>query len=110
MDIEFRTVHNTLVVDIPDCEGKLVPNELDDFISQLYKKLEDSINEVAINMKLKSYLNSSGLGELIKVKDNLMDKSINLVLISPTARVESLINMVGIDQFFNIVASEDELA
>lgn len=112
MALIHRNYKDILIVEIGDSDGKLVAEEMDDFIDEvlsLYKGRGKG-KEIALDMSKKSYLNSSGLGDLIKVKDRFMDDGITLVLIKPTARVYSLLEMVGVVQFFKIIEREEDLA
>jgi len=109
MDIVYKYVNNVLIIDISENDGKLSVDDISIFIKDILKINEGRSNRIAFDMTKKEYLNSSGLGELIKVKDHLFDEGIELILINPTARVESLLSMVGVDQFFHIASSEDTL-
>ncbi len=109
MEINHRFVKNRLVVDMKKSDGSLMTDGIDDFIQELMSLAAESGNQVAINMSEVAYLNSSGLGELIMVKDRLTDEGISLVLISVTNKVISLLTMVGVDQFFSIIDSESDL-
>ena len=60
-------------------------------------------------MSRKRYLNSSGLGELIFIKDRLTDAGAELVLLGVTENVSSLLEMVGLDEFFTVLSSEDQI-
>ncbi len=110
MNIDHHFTNDILVISIPDGNGRLISSDIDVFINNIFKLSKTDAGRIALNMSKKSFLNSSGLGELIKVKDRLLDKNIELVLIKPSERVKSLINMVGVDQFFKIIDSEDKLA
>lgn len=107
MAVEHRYFNNILIIEL-DNEDAIIQYNMDKFIEDtmsLYK----SGKVIALDMSKKSYLNSTGLGELIKMKDNLFDNDINLVLINPSDRVKSLLSMVGVDQFFKIITDENQL-
>ena len=109
MDIQYHFNNDMLVVDVLGVEGRVAAGDIDEFIDQIFKLCSPASRSIALNMSDKTFLNSSGLGELIKIKDRLLDRSMDLVLINPGARVQSLIDMVGVDQFFKIVKKEDDL-
>ena len=108
MDIPYHISNNVPVFEIPECEGALIMDDIDDFLRYLLN-FKGKTQKIAFDMSSKSFLNSTGLGELVAIKDGLIDKGIELVLLNPSEKVESLINMVGLDQFFSFVSSEDEL-
>jgi anti-anti-sigma factor len=109
MNIECHSTHGVLVVSLPEGEGRLSGVDIDDFIAELMKIIIPSAKAIAFNISKKSFLNSSGLGDLVKVKDSLLDRQMDLILISPSPRVQSLLSMVGVDQFFRIIDGEDQL-
>jgi len=109
MGLTHRYHKNILIIDVVDGDGKLALQDIDVFINEVLSLYNGKGKEIAIDMSKKSYLNSSGLGDLIKIKDRFMDDGIVLVLIKPTARVLSLLEMVGVIQFFKIIEREDEL-
>ncbi len=111
MSIPYHTHKNTVVFDIPEGEGSLVEYDdvselIDEIVAAITKESSDS---VAFNMSKKNYLNSSGLGELVQVKDRLMDHDISLTLINLQEKVRSLLSMVGMLDFFSIIDSENQL-
>jgi anti-sigma B factor antagonist len=100
---------NTLIVEISEGDGKLVSQSIEDFINELLSLNTGKKKEIVLDMSKKGYLNSSGLGDLIKLKDMLTDQGIDLMLLQPTSRVMSLLEMVGVTQFFKIINDKDEL-
>ncbi len=109
MGLAHRFYKDFLIVAIDGSDGKLVSEDVDDLIDETLKLYDGKRKEIALDLTNKSYLNSSGLGDLIKVKDRFSDEGVSLVLINPTARVLSLLEMVGVIQFFKIIAREDNL-
>lgn len=109
MKIDHHFIRGVLVIDLPEGEGKLSGADVDEFSDGVILLTAPAAKKIAFNMSKKSFLTSSGLGDLVKLKDCLLDRQMDLILISPSARVKSLLNMVGVDQFFNIIDSEDQL-
>ena len=109
MDIKHHVTGSVLVVEIPEGSGHLAGLDVDSFIRAIMEIAGPSISTIAFDMSQLEFLNSSGLGELVKIKDSLMDRNILLALINLSPRVTSLITMAGVDRFFTILSSEDEL-
>jgi anti-anti-sigma factor len=107
MKINHHTMRSALVIVVPEGEGRLFEDDIDECIEQILQLKDRSVETVAFNLSACSYLNSTGLGDLVKIKDALMDRDIRLVLTNISPRVRSIIDMVGVDSFFNIVESED---
>jgi anti-anti-sigma factor len=109
MKFDHHFTRDVLVIIVPDDKGHLFPEEIHECIGEILTLCGDSTRKVAFNMSGKSYLQSSGLGDLVKIKDALLDRNIGLILTDLSPRVRSLIEMVGVNQFFDIVISEDEI-
>ncbi len=109
MDINYHTVGNVLVVDVPEGTGRLAYVDIDAFIEGILEAAKPPITTIAFDLSRQEFLNSVGLGELVKVKDRLVDSSIELALINCAPRVTSLITVAGVDRFFTVVRNEDEL-
>lgn len=109
MDNDYHFKNDVLVINLRESGGRLKMQDTDDFIRQIISAGRPSIKKIAFDMSSQEFLNSTGLGELIQIKDSLMDRNIKLLLINPSLRVKSLITMVGVDQFFQIFNNEDEL-
>ncbi len=109
MNIDHRYINDVLVIDLREGEGRLSEGDIDEFIGSILGLGVGERGTIALNLSMKAFLNSSGLSDLIKVKDRLMDRGIEMVLINPTTRVMSLLEMAGVGRFFNIIASENQL-
>jgi anti-anti-sigma factor len=109
MDIACRAKGCMLVVDVPEGMGRIAVIDIDEFIHGILDAVRPPITTIAFDLSRQEFLNSVGLGELVKVKDRLMDSNIELALINCAPRVASLIAVAGVDRFFKVVRSEDEL-
>jgi len=110
MEIKHEYHNDLLLIQIDDEDGPLVQTDIDIFIKEILQLMSQSHNnKIAFDMSLKKYLNSWGLGQLIKAKDVLYEQGIKLYLINPTQRVSSLLSMVGVDGFFKSVSSLEEI-
>ena len=109
MDIDYHFKNDVPVINVGAEEGRLTNKDINDLVHQIISTSRPSNKTVALNMSSHSFLNSTGLGELIQVKDRLLDRNIRLVLIHPSPRVKTLLTMAGVDRFFTIFDSEDQL-
>ncbi len=110
MNIAHHMAHGFPIFEISEGNGTLINGEIDDFIQFLIKINNNNSAKIALDLHKKTFLNSTGLGELVAVKDKLLEYGVELILLRTSEKVESLINMVGLDEFFHILSSEDELA
>ncbi|TFH43356.1 MAG: anti-sigma factor antagonist [Chrysiogenales bacterium] len=109
MNIDHHFSNDVLVIDVPDGQGRLSDGNIEDYIADIVRLPGLESGTVALNLSMKSYLNSSGLSDLIKIKESLTSRGIETILISPTQRVMTLLDMAGVDRFFNIISSENQL-
>lgn len=109
MEINHRSKNGITIIDMGTEDGALVPGDIDEFFKRLISIIPEKSTKLALDMSEKKYLNSWGLGQLIKLKDNLVDYNINLYLLNLSGRVVSLLNIAGVDGFFRTVSSENEI-
>ncbi len=109
MDIDYHTIGSVLVMNVPEGTGRLGVRDIDEFVQCILETARPPISTIAFNLSRQDFLNSVGLGELVKVKDRLMDSNIGLALTNLAPRVTSLITAAGVDGFFKVVRSEEEL-
>lgn len=109
MNIKHHISGSVLIVEIPEGSGRLAGMDVDEFIHAILEIAGPPVTMIAFDFTRQEFLNSSGLGELVKIKDSLTDRNMSLALINLSPRVTLLVHMVGVDRFFTIVASEDEL-
>ncbi len=55
-----------------------------------------------------SYIDSSGIGSLVEIYRRMKKTNGSLVLVSPSERVRSVLEITRLDKFFPIAASEEE--
>ncbi|HOT45723.1 MAG TPA: hypothetical protein PLM53_14965 [Spirochaetota bacterium] len=98
-----------LVVDVPEGTGRLAYLDGDAFIQGIFGAAKPSTTTIACVLSRQEFLNSVGPGEMVKVKDRLVDRRIEPALSNCAPRAASLITVAGVDRFFTVVRSEDEL-
>ena len=70
--------------------------------------MEDTV-KLALDLRSNPYLNSFGLGELINIRHFFMERGISCVLIIESKKIHKLLEMVGIEDLFETVTSEDQI-
>ena len=107
MDLSYRySGKSVLIIDIDEASGSLVNGTIEDFIETMLTMDRKKSNMIALDMSRKKYLNSSGLGDLIMTKDRLFDQGVELVLIGVAGNIQSLLSMVGVEDFFKLAGNE----
>ena len=61
-----------------------------------------------IDLSEVNYIDSSGVGSLVEVFRRLKKEGNKLILVNPSERVQSVLEITKLDQFFAVVATEKE--
>jgi anti-sigma B factor antagonist len=95
--IASRVVSGVVIIDV---SGRLcvLEHELSPCIKRL---LEEGYREIILNLAELSYVDSSGLGQLINVWSLIKDKAGSLILFRPTGHVKTLLQMTKLDTVFH---------
>ena len=79
--------------------------ELTDFVDELY---DGGTRWFLVDMRGIKYVNSTGLGSLVKYADQFTERGGGMVLFALPPKVKVIIKMLGLDSFFPIVNSLDD--
>ncbi len=110
MDLQYHYHGNELlVVNVTAEDGTLAGSSINEFIEEVIELAHGKVKRVALDFTGKKYLNSSGLGDLIMVRDCFHDEDLSLVLIGVQENIRSLLDMVGIENFFTLIKDEGQL-
>jgi anti-anti-sigma factor len=109
MEFTHHYTGAVLVLVMPEKAGRLAETDQDVFIDGIHRIITPTITTVALDLSRQKFMNSTGLGQLVRLIDSLIDNNMELALINCTPRVASLLDIAGVDRFVKIVNSEDEL-
>ncbi len=92
-------------------EGELVAKQKVSFIAIVMDSIEseEGIKEVVFETGKISYIDSSGLGALLDIKDKISQKGIELILVNIPEYMEKLLNITHLDNTFKTYANMDQL-
>jgi anti-sigma B factor antagonist len=104
MKISVRKVKDVAIIDL---EGKVVLGDGDVEIKQAIDGLlQKGTTNVLLNMAKVLYVDSAGLGEIIRCFTAVRKSGGNLKLISPNQRVVDLLNITKLLNVFDIYDNE----
>ena len=83
----------------------IVEPMVEDFKNKLLKTIMQDIKELAIDMKNVKEIDSTGLGVLIAAKNSLDQAGGQLNLKNIPENIESLLQELGLDRYFNLSAA-----
>lgn len=109
MHFVYKYVDNVPVISFKRDDGSLVGYDINLFGEEVVSILKEDIVKIAFDLRSNPYLNSFGLGELINIRHFFMERGISCVLIVESKKIHKLLEMVGIEDLFETVASEDQI-
>ena len=83
--------------------------ELKDFEDEVMASLRRGARTVVLDMSRLSFINSQGLGLLVRLYIQMSKADNRLILYNPRSSVQETIQISGFDQFMKIVYTEEEL-
>ena len=109
MQFVYKYVDNVPVISFRRDDGSLVGYDINLFGEEVLSVLREDTVKIAFDLRDNLYLNSFGLGELINIRHFFMERGISCVLIVESKKIHKLLEMVGIEDLFETVASEDQI-
>ncbi len=107
MEMEFshRDVDHARIVDVKGALNILNANDLRDFFEEC---VAQNHTKIVLNLHGVHYIDSSGLGTLIKAKTDIRKAGGNLILINVGESVDDVFRVTGVTVFLEIHESEED--
>lgn len=102
MDIKVSQVGKIIIIELG---GKYDIESTEEFESIFQKQLESKPELIAVEMSRLEYIDSSGIGSLIKCLNNLKSKNGKLVLVGMKPMILNVFKLAKLDFFFEILSS-----
>jgi anti-anti-sigma factor len=99
MDIQVESQDYRRIVRI---KGKVTFECCPALQSRLDKVVEKDVREVAIDFREVPFIDSSGVGEVLRLFKRMRDIGGNLLLLNPNQKLRDLFSMYRFDQFMTI--------
>lgn len=99
-----RTEHGTVV----EARGEIDLRYQPEFQQTLLAVCAEKPPVLVVHLGKVEYMDSSGVGTLVKIAHALKDQQSRLVLVAPTERVRSIFEITTLDKYFTIVDTEEE--
>jgi len=109
MQFVYKYVDNVPVISFKRDDGSLVGYDVNLFGEDVIAILKADMTKIAFDLRDNPYLNSFGLGELINIRQFFLERGISCVLIVESKKIHKLLEMVGIEDLFETVTSEDQI-
>jgi len=104
MHVNTRHVEDVTLVDVG---GRITVGEGNLVLRELVRELIDAGHKkIALNLHEVGYVDSSGIGELVKTYTTVRNQGGQLKLVNPSKRVHDLLDMTKLSAIFSIEADE----
>jgi len=106
MEIQERALENVVVLDL---KGKLTIGEGDELLKETIQKLmEQGHNKLLLNLADVPYVDSAGLGEIVRTYTTVSRQGGSLKLLNLTKRITDLLAITKLLTVFDTYESEAE--
>jgi anti-sigma B factor antagonist len=104
MRTNTRQVEDIVIVDV---SGRITVGEGNVMLREVVRQLvEAGHKKIAMNLHEVGYVDSSGIGELVKAYTTVRNQGGQLKLVNPSKRVQDLLHMTKLSAVFSIEADE----
>jgi len=104
MDIQVESLGDSRIVHI---RGKITFECCPELQRHLDSLLEEGVREVRIDFKDVPFIDSSGVGEVLRLFKRLRDSGGDVLLANPNRKLRDLFLMYRFDKFMKIVEDPD---
>jgi len=96
------------VVQIIEPEGILDGTKTDDFQHQINQSIESGVHTILVDFSNVTFMDSSGLGALVKAFKSLKTAEVDLFICSINDQIKMLFELTSMDQYFSILSNREE--
>lgn len=107
LDIKLKTIDGDDASALAEMTGAIDGNTVPSFQATLEEIKTKGIQRLVLDMSKIKYVNSTGLGSLVKYADTFKSSGGGMALIKVPAKVKIVIEMLGLNAFFDICADLD---
>jgi len=99
MDIQVETKGERCVILI---RGKITFEHCPELQSRMEAALEDQTREIVVDFRDVPFIDSSGIGEILRLYKIMRDRNGEVVLVNPNKKLRTLFAMYRFDRFMSI--------
>lgn len=104
LELKLNTTGKIKTIEIA---GKFDIESTEEFESIFNKLIESNPSLVSIEMSRLDYIDSSGIGSLIKSLNSLKNKKGKLLLVGMKPMIQNVFKLAKLDMFFEILSTSD---
>jgi anti-sigma B factor antagonist len=96
------------IVQIIEPEGILDGTKTDDFQHQIEQSVESGVHTILVDFSNVTFMDSSGLGALVKALKTLNAANVKFFLCSINEQIRMLFELTSMDSYFSILDNRTE--
>lgn len=104
MELKLNSLGKVKIIEI---HGKFDIENTEEFEALFQKQMEASPSILVIDMNKLEYIDSSGIGSLIKSLNTIKNKKGNLILVGLNSMILNVFKLAKLDMFFQIMTTEE---
>jgi anti-anti-sigma factor len=108
LDVQFSELDEAPGIHFAELSGAIDASTVHIFQNQLEDARKRSVTKLIMDISKIKYVNSTGLGSLVKYADTFKAAGGGVVLLRVPAKVKIVIEMLGLHEFFEMCSSEQE--
>lgn len=108
LDIQFSESDDAPGIHFAELSGAIDASTVHIFQNQLEEARKRGVTKLVMDISKIKYVNSTGLGSLVKYADTFKAGGGGVVLLRVPAKVKIVIEMLGLHEFFEMCGSEQE--
>ena len=95
-------------IQIIEPEGILDSTKTSNFQHKINQSIDSGVHTILIDFRNVTFMDSSGLGALVKAFKSLKAAEVELFLCSINEQIKMLFELTGMDKYFNILKDREE--
>src|SRR5262245_45526976 len=107
MNVKSKVIDATANMVQLSISGRVKSGETQPLESEMKKLLHAGCQKLILDVQEVASIDSSGIGEIIKMRADLAEQGGRIVLLGSNSRVEMMIKLSGLINFFPVAATEE---
>jgi anti-anti-sigma factor len=108
MKLELKTINKSANIQLLSISGNFDSGHITPLGDEFEKLCEGPAVHLILDVQNAEGINGSGITALIKARNEIVDRGGKVVLIGVNSRVQTIINISGLDNYFPIAVSEED--
>lgn len=104
MELKLSKLGDVKIIEI---QGKFDIESTEEFENLFQKQIESNPGTIAIDMNKLEYIDSSGIGTLIKSLNTIKNQKGTLILVGLNNMILNVFKLAKLDMFFQIMSNDD---